>query len=87
MILNSLIGAQLVTSIQHNLIDSLEDLVNNERLIPLVYNSSAYLAGIEVFLKVFYNSNQIFIKAKEKKDFKMKKIDKLRIYSILFYFN
>ncbi len=58
MILNSLIDAQLVTSIPHNLIDSLEDLVNDEHLIPLVYDSSSYLAGIEVFLKIFYNSNQ-----------------------------
>jgi hypothetical protein len=49
MILNSLIGAQIVTLIPHNLIDSLEDLVNNERVIPLVYDSSAYLARLEVF--------------------------------------
>ncbi len=46
--MNSLIGAQLVTSIPHDLIDSL-DLVNNERVIPLVYDSSAYLARLEVF--------------------------------------
>ncbi len=51
MILNSLIGAQLITSIPHHLIDSLEDLVNDEHLIPLVYDSSSYLASLEVFLK------------------------------------
>jgi hypothetical protein len=67
MILNSSIGAQLVTSIPRDFIDSLEDLVNNEYLIPLVYDSSSYLAGLEVFLKIFYNSNQIFIKVREKK--------------------
>ncbi len=71
--MNSLIGAQLITSIPHHLIDSLEDLVNDEHLIPLVYDSSSYLADLEVFLKKFYNSIEIFIKAKEKEDFKMKK--------------
>jgi hypothetical protein len=87
MILNSLIGAQLVTSIPYDLIDSFEDLANNERVIPLIYGGSAYLTRLEVFLKNFYNSNQIFIKAKEKKDFKIKKIDKLKIHLILFYIN
>ncbi len=51
MILNSFIGAQLVTSIPIDLIDSLEDLVNNERVIPLVYDSSAYFADLKVGIK------------------------------------
>ncbi len=51
IILNSLIDAQLVTSIPHNLIDNLEDLVNNERIIPVVYDSNAYLASLKVEIK------------------------------------
>ncbi len=51
IILNSLIDAQLVTSIPHNLIDNLEDLVNNERIIPVVYDSNAYLANLKVEIK------------------------------------
>jgi len=45
---NSLIGAQIVTTNPQKVIDSYEDLADREHIIPLVWGSSAYLSNLKV---------------------------------------
>jgi len=44
-----MIGAQIVTSMPYDLIDSYEDLADNQQVIPLIYEDSAYHSILKVF--------------------------------------
>jgi len=44
-----MIGAQIVTSMPYNLIDSYEDLADNQHVIPLIYDNSADYTNMNVF--------------------------------------
>jgi len=43
-----LIGAEIVTSMPYSLIDSYEDLANNENILPLVWGNSAHYSTLKV---------------------------------------